>query len=133
MEPNIVKPKAEKKKGVRYVSINSEDTRVYMIKSLNDAIDRYSDEKLAPIPISPVPNVSFWVDNEEGRCGFTITRENAKYGWRYDASKETWSPCVYMQGMGYDKVVFTPEENSFLCSLLFDNCKKIEYVKSLIK
>lgn len=133
MESNTVKSKVEKKKGVRYVSINSEDTRLYMIKSLNDAIDRYSDQKLAPIPTTPVPNVSFWVDNEEGRCGFTITRENAKYGWRYDASKEVWVPCNYMNGMGYDKVIFTPEENAFLCSLLHDNCKKNEYVKSLIK
>lgn len=133
MESNTVKPKAEKKKTIRYIPITSEDTRVYLIKSLNDAIDRYPDLKLALIPLSPVPKVSFWVDNEEERCGFTIARENAKYGWRLDSSKEAWIPCSYMNGMGYDNVIFTPEENSFLTSLLFDNCKKNEYVKSLIK
>ena len=131
MDSFVTKPKAEKKKGLRYVSLNSEDTRLYLIKSLNDAIDRYQDLKLAPIPISPIPSISFWVDNEEGRCGFTITRENAKYGWRLDSSKDAWVPCSYMAGMGYDNVIFTPDENSFLTSLLYDNCKKIEYVKSL--
>lgn len=134
MEQSQNKVKSEKRKGLSFVSINSAETRSNIITLINQELKANIDGgvEVSLIPKDPVPNISFWIDNAEKRCGFTITRENAKYGWRVDGETNTWVPCSYMVGMGYDKVKFSSQLNSVLFDLLIDNCKKNEYVKTLL-
>lgn len=132
MESNIIKK--DKKKGLSFTSITSDDIKKNLINLLNTVIDRcnISGNASFVLPINPTPNISFWVSDEEKRCGFTITRENAKYGWRLTDDK-TWIPCSYMIGMGVEDVVFSKEENEIITDLLYDHCKKYKYVESLKK
>lgn len=132
METNIIKK--DKKKGLSFTSITSDDIKKNLINLLNTVIDRcnISGNTSFVLPINPTPNISFWVSDEEKRCGFTITRENAKYGWRLSDDK-MWVPCSYMIGMGVEDVVFSKEENEIITDLLYDHCKKYKYVESLKK
>lgn len=126
--------KKEKKKGLSFTSITSDETKRNILKLLNDAIERSCNENgivVSLIPTNPTPNISFWVSEEEKRCGITITRENAKYGWRISDDGKIWVPCAYMNGMSMDLVVFSNEENSILFDILFDHCKKYKYIVQL--
>ena len=127
------KSKSEKRKGLTFVSVNSAETKSNLITLINGEIKNYIDTgvEVSLIPKDPVPNISFWIDNVEKRCGFTITRENAKYGWRFEQENKSWTPCSYMVGMRYDKIKFSENLNTIILDLLVHNCKKNEYVKSI--
>lgn len=113
-----------RKKGLSYVTVTSTDTKLLVIKQINENVKRGINEglEIGYIPATPVPNVSFWVNSEENRCGMTITRENGKWGWTFDSDEKTWSPCKYLVGSGFDLLVFDEETNKLLADKFLDCC-----------
>lgn len=125
--------KKEKKKGLSFTSVTSNETRKSIIITINNAITKHANSTCQTptlIPVSPLPNISFWVSDDEERCGITITRENGKYGWKLE--DYLWKPCAYMNGMSCYSVEFDSDETSYLLSILYDCCSKYKYINSLI-
>ena len=116
--------KTPKKGGLTYISLYSINLRSAFLKVLNDAITRTANEnKELPslIPTSPIPTVSFWVSTDNG-AGFTITRDNSKYGWRYQSG--TFVPCSYMSGMQLFSTLFTEDDIKFFKDSIYDSCSQ---------
>ena len=125
-----------KKKGLSFVSITSFDTKKTILAKINKAVETFAKEndlEIGQIPVSPVPNISFWINEDEKRCGMTISRENCKWGWSYYYDENKWTPCSYMNGMGLDKIQFDTEENLFFTKILVDCCCKYKYPQEIGK
>tara|TARA_B110000046_G_scaffold111608_1_gene118812 strand:+ start:2089 stop:2508 length:420 start_codon:yes stop_codon:yes gene_type:complete len=130
------KSSSNKKKGLSFISITSFETKKNIITKLNETVDNYAKSNsidVNQIPLAPIPNISFWISEEEKRCGMTISRENCKWGWVYLYDGNKWNPCSYMTGMGLDKIVFTEEENLFFTKILSDCCCKYTYPQEIAK
>jgi len=112
----------QKKKGLTYVSVNSEETKKTIIDRINANAKTASEtgSTIGLIPLSPTPNVSFWINTEEGRSGMTITRENGKWGWNLESEK--CNPCKYMAGTGYDELEFDDETTKLIYVKFIDCC-----------
>ena len=111
-----------KKKGLSYVTVTSADTKTSIISKINENVKRGISEgiEIGFIPSVPLPNVSFWVNTEDNRCGMTVTRDNGKWGWLFVDG--TWKACSYLVGTGYDVLVFDDETNTFLAKKFVDCC-----------
>lgn len=125
-----------RKKGLSYVTVTSADTKLVIVNKINENAKRGINEgvEIGFIPTTPLPNVSFWVNSEENRCGMTITRENGKWGWTFENSK--WLPCKYLFGSGYDMLEFDEETNKMLADRFLDCCGNkpaSEQVRSVLK
>ncbi len=132
----IESTKKAKKPCSSHVPVNSEQCKQKIIEMINNAIKTMSDAKnlLTPsyIPSDPLPNISFWILKDEGKCGITITSKNAKYGWEFDFAKQNWAPCKYMDGMMCFNLQFEADENRFLTSLLKDCCYKYSLIRTIV-
>lgn len=120
--PSHYRSKTPRKVGLTYVSLYSNKLKTEFLKVLNSAIIRTANESNQTpslIPDSPLPSISFWVSTDNG-VGFTITRDNSKYGWRY--SSGIFVPCSYMQGMQLFNTVFNEEELSYFKEMIYDSC-----------
>lgn len=124
----------KKRKSLQFAPVTSFNQKMELIKLINDQVAKSVENDSIPatsIPYDPMPNISFWISTEEKRCGLTITRENCKWGWRYDSKK--WVPCSYMSGMGFDNVDFGDETNKYLVGLMYDVGRKLEFIEGVAR
>ena len=130
------KKSSTKKKGLSYVSITSQDTKLNIITKINNIVEKYNLDNsvcIGVIQTNPTPNISFWVDDVEQRCGMTITSESSKWGWSYNYNNNCWNTCQYMSGTGFDKFVLSEDENMFLTKILIDCCIRYNYPKEIAR
>jgi hypothetical protein len=117
--------KTKQKKTCVFVSVNSLSGKIKIIETINSSIDSWSKQtNTTPnfIPNSPIPNCSFWIDKSQQKCGLTISRNNARYGWDVDLKTKVWSPCEYMKGM-FDAPI-SNGEGAVLFDIFCDYCSK---------
>ena len=130
------KKQITKKKGLSYVSVTSQETKKNIITKINNIVEQYNITNnvcIGTIPLTPLPNLCFWVSDEEQRCGMTITSTSSKWGWSYYYDTNSWGTCKYMDGTGFDKLLFSEDENAFLTKIFLDCCCKYNYPKDIAK
>lgn len=132
----VNKHDGKQKKSIAYVCMTSTKQKNEFIDTLNSEIGQYAkdnDQIASLIPTTPLPSITFWFNEVELTTGFTITRQNSKFGWRYNFYNKKWEACSYMSGMQCSTVEFSPEIHQYLNSILIDCGQKYKLIISKIQ